>query len=166
MPSALQDLYWDSCVFISWLDNIPDRVKHIAPILSVADPAGKKRQYRILTSTLSIAEVAFSSLSSQKKAMNQIQQQKIDNLLDVATKISAHELIMIKARDLMRDALKNGWPIPSGADAIHLASALQVGVSEMNTYDRKLIGLDGKFGITICHPFALQPVLPGIVTPP
>ena len=47
-PATLR-YYWDSCVFLSYLENNPARVSHVESILNRA----AEREVQVLTSTLS-----------------------------------------------------------------------------------------------------------------
>jgi predicted nucleic acid-binding protein len=69
--------------------------------------------------------------------------------------IELHDAIAILARNLMRQALTQGWSLKP-PDAIHLASAQWLGVEELHTYDDKLPRYGTMIGCKICEPYTTQ----------
>src|ERR1700752_3457837 len=55
MPEPSQTIYWDSCVFISYLKETAGRIEIIAALLEKA----QRGEIEIVTSTCTIVEVAF-----------------------------------------------------------------------------------------------------------
>jgi len=151
-------LYWDACVFLSYINDIPDRVKTIQAIL---DDVGNNDKEKILTSTISKVEVAFSAQENLNRALIPDEEAKIDALWDdasVVELIDLNEGITALARDIMREGITRGWKIRPN-DAIHLASAKWINAREINTYDDKLPKFQDIVGIPITYPTALQPKL-------
>ena len=97
-------------------------------------------QYQIVTSVLSITEVAFAKIEQDQKALDPEVERKIDKLWQVGAPIKIvemYELIAVRAKHLMRTAVEKGWSLKP-ADAIHLATADQLKVAEFHTYDEGL----------------------------
>lgn len=156
--------YWDSCVFISYLNNHPDRVPSIK---AVWDEAQAHKNVEIVTSTMSIAEVVFSEEEKVTKTLNsnvEIQIKEFWYSWGVLT-VEMHPAVLEEARRLMRKAAVAGMGLKP-ADAIQLATAVWVHdnlgiVREIHTYDNEWLG---KFGplvesMKICHPSVPLPIL-------
>ncbi len=65
MPANPQLLYWDSCVFLSYIDAEKDRVDTLETILDEVHKSGGAK--KIVTSTVSIVEVAFGAQEKDKR---------------------------------------------------------------------------------------------------
>lgn len=157
-------LYWDACVFSSYVGAIPER----APIIdAVIAEVGKDRNRRIITSSISIMEVAFATGHGPARPISSEHAEKIDELWrsPFVELIDTNNVLLFRARDLLRRAYAEGLTKLTPNDALHLATAVwfhhTVGaVTEINTYDgywlkqmRTLIEID------ICEPHASQPRL-------
>lgn len=158
MPSSPLSIYWDSCVFLSYVEGDADRL----PVLdALFDQAGRTREIRILTSTVSIAEVAFVQAERANRVSNPQVAADLDNLWDnraVLTLVEFHTLIARDARDLIRDAMGKGWTLKP-ADAIHLATARRVDAAEFQTYDQALFRYAEILKVPINEPRVQQPRL-------
>jgi predicted nucleic acid-binding protein len=158
-------LYWDACVPLSYINEYADRIPDIEGLLQ---RSGK--DFYIVTSILSIAEVAFASSEQGHKTLDPAQEEKINKLWQVGSPIQMIELyhlIVEKAKGLMRAAIPRGWVL-TPIDAIHLATADQWKVAEFHTYDLRLKKYQA---ITETHfpidiPRAPQPVLALTIPPP
>lgn len=63
------------------------------------------------------------------------------------------------ARQLMRNAMSKGWKLKTN-DAIHVASAMWVNVTELHTYDMVHFKRLNEFvDFNICEPHTIQPKL-------
>jgi predicted nucleic acid-binding protein len=158
MLSDLPLVYWDSCVPLSYVNEIPERVQHISPMLK---QSGK--DFQIVTSVLSIVEVAFASIEQNNKALDPEQEERIATLWRPGSPIvmvEFYEVLAYKAQALMRAALPRGWSL-RGMDALHLATADRLKVSAFHTYDERLDKFseitDSKFPIT--RPISGEPHL-------
>jgi predicted nucleic acid-binding protein len=161
MASRPQLLYWDSCVFLSYIDAEVGRVDVIDTIFAEVQKSAGTR--KIVTSTVSITEIAYGSQEKTKRTLDPTTLAKIEALWNDASVlafIEFHDGIARIARDLMRDAMANGNKL-TPLDAVHLASAQWLDAYEMHTYDGGLNKFSGAIGRTICPPYALQPRLPG-----
>jgi predicted nucleic acid-binding protein len=132
---ALDRRYWDADAFLGHFNGEPDKMAACESVLQAAE-AGR---LLIVTSALTIAEVLYVK---GHKAMPPEKRQKVAaffkqpyiSVQNVTRKIA--EL----ARDLYWDA--NVRP----KDAVHVATALIYRLPELNTFDKHLLGLNGKVG--------------------
>ena len=154
MPDPVSVDYWDSCVFLSLID--PDSPRR-AEIRQCMDEASKGAR-RILTSTLTVTEVAFLS-EERHSGLSSIGRNTINALWvppSPVTLVNYHYGIATQARDLIRDGMASGKMLKP-ADAIHLASALSLGVTHFETYNiDDFRRWDGTGGIKVREPQALN----------
>jgi predicted nucleic acid-binding protein len=159
MPSKLELIYRDSSVFLSYINAYPERIPVLEAILDdVHKSNGAKK---IVTSILAKIEVAASAQEYSSGELSAEAEQNIDVLWNddsVIGLIELHDGIALRARDLMRKALTQGWSLKPG-DAIHLASAQWLGVTEIHTYDDKWPRYSPMIGCKICEPYTMQPRL-------
>jgi predicted nucleic acid-binding protein len=159
MPDAIDLRYWDSCVFLSYINGHPARLPTIdAILLEVRRSKGTKG---IVTSVFSVAEVAFGAQEQQQQALDPAVEKRIDDLWqdESVVKLSEfHELIALEARAIMRMALVKGWSL-KGKDAVHLATARFLKVKEFNTYDAGLFKYGPDLGFPIQPPTTQQQLL-------
>lgn len=137
MPEPLK-IYWDSCVFLSYVQGRPlDRM----PILEALVDRAYARQIHIYTSTFSIVEVAFAEEERAGELLDPAVMAKIDDFWAdrrVVTLVEFHELIGRDARALIRNAIAAGRSLKP-ADAVHLATAVRIAAAEFHTYDNRLM---------------------------
>lgn len=143
-------IYWDACVFLSYINGWEDRV----PVLDSILGDSLSGKIDIFTSVLSLSEVAFAQTEKdQGKTADDILE-AIDDLFGdraVVTLVEFHELTGKRAREYMRRALVRKWSLKP-MDAIHLATASREQVDEFHTYDRPLRKYDGITGLKIVEP--------------
>ena len=157
MPEP-QFLYWDADVFLSYLNENPDRVQILQAIL---DKVSKEKHHLIVTSTITKVEVAWVAHEKLNRVLSDTEEERIDSLWNdssVIDFIDFHEDIAMLARDIMRNGMIKGWRLRAN-DAIHLASAQWMQCYEVNTYDDKWKKFEELVGITIKEPFVIQPNL-------
>lgn len=166
MPTRKDYFYWDACVFSSYVGAIPERMPVIDAILEQI--AKKDSQRQIITSNISIVEVAFASGHGHGRRMPPEIESRIDELwrsplIEIA---EVNSFLMFRARGLMRDAVDHGWSLKPN-DAIHLATAQWVNdniapVPEFHTYDINLLAKMSVLigGLLICEPRVDQLRLP------
>ena len=153
-------IYWDSCVFLSHINGMPDRLQIIN---DVTNEIGKDENSIILTSSESIVEVAHALCEKEQKQLDPEVKAAIDAMWDdsrIVEMIDNGPHIAKVARKLIRDAIPNGWVLKS-KDAVHLASAMwhdkQVRrVDEFQPYDKKLFKYQTMIGIHIAYPHVIQ----------
>lgn len=160
MPKKARRLYWDSNVFLDYINANPANVNTIASLLHEIE---KNDDDIILTSVLSKVEVAFAAYEKTQGALDPQVEADIDALWEdpsVIELIDLNDDITLKARSLLREALKRGWARLTPRDAIHLASAQWVQViDEFHTGDEDLDKYSALIGCRICRPHILQPRL-------
>ena len=152
-------VYWDSCVWLSYVNGMTDRLPVLDALL--AESASEKGTITILTSVLSQVEVAFGATEQTKKVLDLSIESEIDQLWadrDTVKLVEYHELIGIEARNLIRSGVSRGWRLKP-MDAIHLATAKSVGVNEFHTYDQELTKYSKDLGFTIGEPHTTTPRL-------
>jgi predicted nucleic acid-binding protein len=156
MPGKPRFVYWDSCVFLSYINADPGRIDTLDALLDEIQKSNGEK--RIVTSILTKVEVAWSAIEHTTQTLSPNVEQTIDALWNdesVIGFIELHDGIVIRARDLMRQSLTQGWSLKP-ADAIHLASAQWLGVEELHTYDDKLPRYGTMIGCKICEPYTTQ----------
>lgn len=129
--------YWDACLFLDYFDASPRGIAVVKPFVDEA----RRRGERILTSSLSLTEVAFTKLEAEAQQLDPVVEPALDALFfdsDLVQLIPFDEDIALLARRLVRQTV----PQPSRLkpiDAIHLASARFAGAEMIWTFDQKLI---------------------------
>ena len=150
MPS--RRVYWDACCFLSYLEGDEDRL----PILTALFESAQRGEIRIMTSVVSLTEVAYRSSEKDAHQLDNNVEEQIDALFadPAVTLIEYHEGIARRARQLIREAKfsVNEERALKPMDAIHLASALSIGVDAVHTYDDKWTGYAEMLGILIGPP--------------
>lgn len=108
MPD-LPFVYWDSCVFLSYINGIADRIANIDRLLS---KSGK--EFQIITSAVTIVEVAFAKVEQDQKALDEDTEEKIKGLWEPPSPIQLIEfypLLGYEAKGLMRRSITLGWSL-------------------------------------------------------
>lgn len=165
MAGASPLYYWDTCLFLAWLNDEARKSGEMDGVREVI-ARHKRREVRIMTSVLTRIEVLQSKIpvgvgSSFTDLLKRINQMGMD------TKVAglSHDL-----RDhYAANAAANGGKILSTPDAIHLATAIHYRADEFHTFDNDgdaktlgLLPLSGNVGghrLTICKPEARSPQL-------
>src|SRR4051812_36839911 len=107
MPSKLPLYYWDSCVLLSGIEGVPDRLPTIEVML--ADCRDEKIE--ILTSHLSITEVAFAKWEKDGRDLDEKVDTEIEKLWTPESPIKTvevYELITRAAKQLLRTVIPLG----------------------------------------------------------
>jgi len=137
--------YWDSCAFLGWLSNEQGKAEKCEGVLDAAESGS----IEIVTSALTLTEVI------KRKGDKPIPKESEDKIREF------FENPWIIVRDVDRfiaeDARNLIWAHSglSSPDSIHLATALSLKLSHLDTFDDKLIALSGKLGnprLVIGHP--------------
>ncbi len=155
MPDEAPRTYWDACVLLSYINGITDRLPVIEELLRQS----RAEEVVLITSVLSQTEVAFAAFEKQQGTLDVEVEEQIAALWapgSPVVSVEFYELIADRARGLMRQAITQGWGSLKPADAIHLATAQQIGVSEFHTYDGGLQAWDGRLGFPVREPQTAQ----------
>lgn len=161
MPEAPQRVYWDSCIFLAYVNGEPGRVEVVSGLLE----SGTNGELAIFTSDLSQVEVAFSATEKEKQSLDSGTELLINGLWEGAalTMVDFHPGIANLAKSLMRHAIANGWSMRAN-DAIHLATAQWLDtngfqIDEFHTFDSGLVKFAGIAGFEVCLPYNPRPRL-------
>lgn len=140
MPEERYFIYWDACVWTSYIGGVPERLPILDAILDRS--ADRRDPTALITATLSITEVAYAAQEKSSGRLDPRVLDRIDQLwadTSVVQLVEFHDLIARDARELVRRAMEAGQSLKP-ADAIHLATAQRMGVVEFHTYDERLRG--------------------------
>jgi predicted nucleic acid-binding protein len=121
MPNSPKYLYWDSCVFLSYLKQTPGRWPIISALFTEIQQSRGTR--KIVTSRITQGEVVY--IGDKAAGLSLEEEQQLDLFWSdyhVITFIENTEEIMRFVRSLRRHAVQQGWKLRL-PDAIHLASA-------------------------------------------
>ncbi len=121
-------IYWDTMLFIYWLEDHPQFAKRVNAIHSRM----QERHDQLLTGAFTFGEVLAGAY---RKGAAQVAGESRRLLQDVVSEIVPFTLETADHYARIRGAL--GLP---PADAIHLASAAQAGTDLFLTNDKRLVG--------------------------
>lgn len=133
MPAELQ--YLDANVLLAYVLGEENRAPMVEQLLREAENGNRL----LITSTVTIVEVAFAAADSKGGALDPGALKTIDNLWDGGKPVGLAEAstkIMYEARDLARNARSQGWKL-TPRDAIHLSTAVSLDASTLFTYEKK-----------------------------
>ena len=133
MASGRRRIYWDSCVWLSYINGHPNRLPVLETLL--ADSSSPLGDIELVTSTVSQTEVAFAFVEQDNQLPDPAVEAKIDSLWNdkrTMRLIEYHTVIAVEARTLIRLGLQSRWSLKP-LDAIHLATARWYGVTEFHT---------------------------------
>jgi predicted nucleic acid-binding protein len=150
MPGDIPRSYWDSCVFLAWINNEPERAGVVDSLLRSA----RAGEFEIITSVISVTEVALAAEEKQSGTLSQTALLRIDRLCGPPSPVKLVEvsrLIATGARDLMRQAAPDGLSLKP-PDAIHLSTAPRAHCDEFLTYDPKLQKYAGLIAVSVKQP--------------
>ena len=164
MADSRRNIYWDSCVFLSYINGMEERIPILEALLQSSSSANG--DVKIYTSIMSKVEVAYATTERSLLSLDSSVEENISALwADAETVISVefHDLIAIAARDLIRNALAEGWSLKP-QDSVHLATARWLSesgieIDEFHTYDRALNKYAAILGFRILEPNTPQPNL-------
>ena len=151
-------LYWDANVPLSYLNNVPDRVPTIEELLKQA----RAEEIEILTSSISRVEVAFVQSEKDDGTLDSEAEEAIEAFWSPGSPVKTvefYDLIGDNAKALIRQGIDQGWGNLKPIDAIHLATAQRMKVSEMHSYDERLKKWSGHLGFPITDAQTAQGVL-------
>ncbi len=141
----MQLSYWDSCLFIDFLNGSPPGEQIVSPLIAAA----RSGELTIVTSTLSLAEVAYVARELTDGLDDKVED-AIETMFqddELLTLVEYDEDIGVESRKLIRRTLGMDRRLKS-ADAIHLATAATVRADVLFTFDRALIGHAQSLNVT------------------
>ena len=158
MPDAPRLIYWDSCVF---LDYIAGSAKWLPILDSLLDRASRTGDMVIVTSTISIVEVAFAEAERDRKTLDDSVVAAIDALWTDRSAVQLVEFDQLIAREARR-LLRRSMEMSRGLkpmDAIHLATASRMHVADCHTTDDRLQAWNNDLGFPVRDPWTETPKL-------
>ena len=158
--------YWDTCLFLAWIKDEDRKSGEMDGVREVI-ARHRKREVKIITSTLTTVEVLQSKLPvGMDRLLGDLMKRIVRIGVDAKVAALAHDI-----RDYYaRNASLNAGKTVSTPDAIHLATAILYRVSEFHTFDDGkssskslgLLNLSGDVGghrLITCKPQARNPQL-------
>lgn len=136
MTPDLRRIYWDANTFLDELNPNSTHSRLLTELL-LRSTTG---ELEIITSNLTIVEVAFSPAEAAARALDPEEDARIRARWtdpQTVTIIPFNDAIALNARSLMRAALAIGAGLKP-ADAVHLATAVWAEADVLHTYDRRL----------------------------
>ncbi len=158
---AKELIYWDACVFISWLSNEERKPAETSGMEEVARLFDGNKIV-LVTSVLSRVETLHGLMTeeAQKKYIELLSSPNLDE-------IEVHRDIAQLAHEIRSYYKIQGKKTPTTVDAIHIATAMWAKADELHTFDGcgkepGLLTLNGDEilkGLKIVTPYVKQPTL-------
>lgn len=152
MPSRPRLIYWDTSVVLAYL-NVEE--SHHGVLDEVLRDIRVSQGSRLLvTSTYAIVETVRIRAEFQDQALRDSAEELMDffwNDRSIIRLVELHVGIARRARRLQRQITDAGGKL-TPSDATHLATASWLEVSEMQSYDRDHLRLDGTMAFRIREP--------------
>jgi predicted nucleic acid-binding protein len=165
MAGANPLYYWDTCLFLAWLNDEERKAGEMDGVREVI-ARHKRREVRLVTSVLTRVEVLQARIPAGVGT-------SFTDLLKRMTQLGIDTKVASLAHDLREHYVINaatyGGKTLSTPDAIHLATAIHYRVDEFHTFDNGgsgkhlgLLPLSGDVGghrLKICKPESRNPQL-------
>lgn len=158
MPDDPRRVYWDANVVLSYLNGVPERV----PIIEELFKQARAEEIELLTSSVSRVEIAFVQSEKDSGELDQEAEEAIDAFWSPGSPIKTvefYDLIAEDAKALIRQGIEQGWGSLKPMDAIHVATAQRMKVSEMHSYDDRVKRWSERLGFPITDAGTAQGVL-------
>lgn len=151
-------------MFLSYIEgNDSSRLSHIRPLLEDAE----KNLLEIVTSALTIVEVAYAPYEKAATVLDQGIEDAIAALWAIGSPVRVVEVdavTAVKGRQLVREGIGTRRAIKPN-DAVHLATAMRLGVDALHTYNLKdFQRWANPTGIVVSHPASAHPQM--VALPP
>lgn len=145
--------YLDAAAIMFLVDagEYPERTTAVTEVFEAAE----RGEIRLVTSMISVAEVAYADFEKKQKLLDPAIEKKIDKLWHPASPIrliEVHETIIRKARSILRHAASKGVSMGGANDMIHVASALREDAEYLFTYDKDIKKWNSHEGLIVCEP--------------
>ncbi|MFN4088524.1 MAG: type II toxin-antitoxin system VapC family toxin [Alphaproteobacteria bacterium] len=161
MPGANPTYYWDTCLFIAWLQSEDRKTGEMDGVREMIQ-RHRRREIKIMTSVLTQVEVLQGKIPAGVG-------NAFTDFLKRITRVGMDIKVAQLAHDLRDHYSRAGGKPLTTPDAIHLATAIHYRADEFHTFDEGgkskslgLIQLSGNVGghrLTICKPEARSPQL-------
>ena len=161
MQSSIR-VYWDADVFLSYINGHADRVPVIEQLLT---QASESRDYEIVTSAFTVAEVAFAQLEKDAAALEDEMLARIDSLWADRSAVQIVDLFLevaVEARTLVREAAVHPSLRLKPKDGVHIATAKLMNVAELHSYDKQVQAWSPLVDFPIFEPYTPTPRLTGL----
>jgi predicted nucleic acid-binding protein len=140
MTKSKSNLYWDSCVFLKYINNESE-----SSIIEELMRRAESNQVIIYTSTITIAEVTHAAQERNQSALNSVVESLLQNLFSPIKLVDYSITIGFETRDFIRNAMTHSKKIKP-IDGIHLTTASWIDryiapLDEFNTYDQAIKAL-------------------------
>ncbi|HRQ39046.1 MAG TPA: type II toxin-antitoxin system VapC family toxin [Chloroflexota bacterium] len=163
MPDKGRFIYWDSNVFLAYLNGEDGRVNIIDDLWNEIE---KEKSDRIITSVATSIEVFCASYEKKRGKLDPSVEVIIREMFynqSIILCVETSSAIADISRNLLRFAISKSWALRT-FDALELATAKWVhenvhNVDEFHTYDDKLEKFGPQIGIKIAQPHVMQPSL-------
>lgn len=133
--------YWDADCFLGWLNGEPDKVPTLEPVIRLAE-AG---QLEIVTSFVTMCEVLFLRRPDVPRPE---QAEQIEAFFE-----QPYIVPVAVDRVLAEQARKVVWEhAVAPRDAIHVATAHEAGVEQLDTFDQDLIDRAPNYPVRVDRP--------------
>ena len=131
----MEKFYWDSNCFLGHLNDEEGKAERCAGVLERSE----RGEVLMVTSALTLAEVLWL----RGKPRLPVEQAEVVKRFFLRSYIRVHNL----SRKIAEAAQSYVWEHDIKAkDAIHVATAIHIGVDALETFDKKLIGKSGSIG--------------------
>lgn len=161
MAGASTLFYWDTCLFLAWLNDEDRKSGEMDGVREVI-ARHRRREVRLCTSVLTQVEVLQSKIPAGLDPL-------FLDLMKRITRISFDTKIATIAHGIRDHYAKAGGKLLTTPDAIHIATAIHYRVDEFHTFDNNggtktlgLLPLSGDVAghrLKICKPEAKSPQL-------
>lgn len=159
--SGKQRIYWDANCFLAYINEDP---RWLATLETLLEDANVRRSIDIVTSVISVTEVAYAAVEKLKRVLNPSEEDRIDQLWTSPGigLVEVNERVARLGREIIRDDVGKERTGKRTADIIHLATARFVRASALHTLDERLQTYTEQYGFPVTAPFTPQPKLHGL----
>jgi predicted nucleic acid-binding protein len=156
MTGSRPRIYWDASCFLDYVQSNP---QWIATLRTLLDEANVHGSIEIVTSVLSVTEVAFTAMERADRALSAAEESRLDRFWSASpgiTLVEFNERVGRFARAIRREDMVRRWKGYRTPDIIHLATAQYAGVTEMHTTDALLHRYGPIVGFPVRYPATPQ----------